>query len=209
MIESGPLDSTASPVPDEVFEWTRGAASAPRQPTDVSITFLEGLPIAIDDEHLTLCEILHRLNVLGGSYGVGRFNGVEGTRSLTKSHEVREAPGALAVLTAHRHLEQLVLTDEELSFKMVADQKWTQLAVLGEWHTPLKRSIEALQKLLSKFVSGQVGLVFSPGSVYVSWLDSEFSLAQFDLRQPDVGSASHRHLIDSAAVLSRIRSLNE
>ena len=206
VIESGPLDSAAARVPEEVFEWTIDPCLAAREPLEVTLSFVSGLPVAIDGEKRPLVEILRYLNKVGGQYGVGRFNGVEGTANLTKSHEVREAPAAAAILSAHQHLEQLVLTDEEIGFKMVADQKWTQLAVLGAWYSTLRSAIDGFVREMSVLVTGDVGLVYKPGAVHVDRLESEYTLLHQDLAQRTSETPSFAHLTEVSAVLSRIRN---
>lgn len=171
VIEAGPLDDPATAIPEEVFTWTTPPAHAPRETTEVRVAFTRGVPTALNGSSVPLAEIVQRLNVVGGRYGTGRFNGLEDLHpsiGVVKNHEVREAPAAHALLTAHRQLEQAILTQDELRWKWSADWEWTRLVVNGGWHTPLKAAIEAGIDRLSERINGDILLQFAPGSVIVA-----------------------------------------
>jgi argininosuccinate synthase len=207
VVESGALDSTEPGVPEEVFVRTVPGERAPSEPAQVVLSFEHGVPSALDGEKLSLRDILQTLNDLGGRYGVGRFNGAEGTASGLKSHEVREAPGATAILAAHRHLEQLVLTDQEIGVKMTLDQQWTQLVVLGGWYTLLRQGLDSFMETMSMPVSGEVGLLYRAGGVFVNSLSSPFSTARFDMAgaPTEVFLDSFRQAAELSAAMSSLR----
>ena len=77
--------------------------------------FEAGLPVAIDGVALPLHELVAELNAKAGAYGVGRIDMVENRAVGIKSREVYEAPAAIALIEAHRALEDLVLTKAELA----------------------------------------------------------------------------------------------
>ena len=54
-----------------------------------------------------------------------------------KARENYEHPAATVILTAHRDLEALVLTRQELAFKRMVDDKWSELAYKGLVYEPL------------------------------------------------------------------------
>ena len=53
------------------------------------------------------------------------------------------AAAAVVLLTAHRALEALVLTHQELELKAVIDRKWGEMAYQGLWLDPLKDDLES------------------------------------------------------------------
>ena len=55
-----------------------------------------------------------------------------------KSREVYEAPAAIALIEAHRALEDLVLTKDELRTKRALETRWTELVYDGLWFSPLR-----------------------------------------------------------------------
>lgn len=177
VVENGELDCIAHPVPAHVFEWTTDPERAPSDPLAIVLGFESGLPVHLAGTRLRLVDLLMTLNDVAGRYGVGRFNGVEGTRYGIKNHEVREAPAAAAVLSAHQQLEQLTLTERELRMKNAVDYEWTETVVLGGWYSNLRVALDAFEERISPPVTGDVQLLFRPGSVYVSGVSSPASLA--------------------------------
>lgn len=167
VIECGELDDPGCPIPEHVFLRTCHAVDAPRTSCDVTLRFEAGLPVALDGVSLPLRELVVRLNDLGGTYGVGRFNGLEDTPLGLKNHEVREAPAAAAIFTARAALERAVLTQREARVKSQMDYEWTELVTNGGWYTPLKEALEACILRLSRYVSGDVVLQYAPGHVFV------------------------------------------
>lgn len=171
VIEAGPLDDPATPIPEDVYSWTKSSIDAPRETIDVEIRFERGLPVALNGEPLPLATLITMLNTLGGKYGVGRFNGMEDLHPSLghlKNHEVREAPAAQALLTAHRQLEQALLTQDELRWKWAADWEWTRLVVNGHWHSPLQEAIDAASGVLSHQLTGVIRLRYAPGAIIVT-----------------------------------------
>jgi argininosuccinate synthase len=102
-----------------------------------------------------------------------------------KVRENYECPAAVTLLTAHRALEALVLTREELAFKRVVDQKWSELVYAGLWLDPLKEDLEGFIARTSERTSGEVLLRLYRGSVAVigrrsPWALYSAALASFD-----------------------------
>ena len=81
----------------------------PDVPTIVEITFDQGIPTALDGETLNLAELIMKMNRLAGEHGIGRIDHIENRLVGIKSREVYECPGAMALMTAHKELEDLVL----------------------------------------------------------------------------------------------------
>lgn len=176
VIENGELDFVDNPVPEQVFEWSCSPLDAPSVAAEITLRFTHGIPVAINGEACSMKELVMHLNSLAGSYGIGRFNGVEDTRLGVKNHEVREAPAAHVILLARKHLEQLVLTSEELRIKHLMDAEWTRLVVQGGWYSDLKKAIDAFVAIISRPVDGEVTVTLRPGSTFVSAVRSDHSL---------------------------------
>src|SRR5439155_18084956 len=86
-----------------------------------------GTPIAIDGEELPLYALVGVMNERAGAYGIGRIDMIENRAVGIKSRELYEAPAALALIAAHRALEELVLTKGELEAKRELEPKWAKL----------------------------------------------------------------------------------
>ncbi len=57
---------------------------------------------------MNLAELIMKLNRMAGEHGVGRIDHIENRLVGIKSREVYECPGAIALMTAHKELEDLV-----------------------------------------------------------------------------------------------------
>ncbi len=126
------------------------------------ISFVDGLPVAVDGEALSPLQIITRLNVLAGAHGVGRIDLVEDRLVGIKSREIYEAPGAMTLIAAHAELENVCLERDLARFKRQAAQRWTELVYDGLWFSPLRQSLEAFMTEASKNVTGDVRVRLRP-----------------------------------------------
>ncbi len=84
-----------------------------------------------------------------------------------KSRELYEVPGALALILAHRALEDLTLEREVGHFKPLLEQRWADLVYDGLWFSPLRHGIDAFVERTQRHVTGDVRLRFTDGSCVV------------------------------------------
>jgi argininosuccinate synthase len=87
-----------------------------------------------------------------------------------------EAPAAETLLTAHRELEKLVLTPRQQRIKESVAQPYGDLVHEGQLLDPVCRDIEALLWSSQQRVSGEVHLLFRPGSLFIEGVESPYSL---------------------------------
>ncbi len=107
------------------------------------ISFTDGIPTAVDGTPKTPLEIITELNERAGAQGVGRLDMVEDRLIGIKSREVYEAPGAIALITAHQDIESVCVERDLARFKRQAEQRWAELVYDGLWFSPLKRALDA------------------------------------------------------------------
>src|ERR687894_234664 len=107
-VETGFLEDIWNPPTEALYSYTKNPAE-PRDPDEVVITFEAGNPVAVDGETVTPLQAVAELNRRAGAQGVGRLDMVEDRLVGIKSREVYEAPGALALIAAHRELEDLTV----------------------------------------------------------------------------------------------------
>ncbi|MBV9257653.1 MAG: argininosuccinate synthase [Ktedonobacteraceae bacterium] len=168
VIESGTLENPENDLPpDGVFTWTKEISATPDKPEMLEIEFEQGLPTKLNGHPLSLLEMVQALNELGGRHGVGRFSGLEETTFGVKNHEVREAPAAHILISAHRELEMAILTQAEVSLKLSLDNQWTNLVVSGQWYAHLAEAIYAFIKHMNALVNGKVRLKLYKGNLIV------------------------------------------
>ena len=145
--------------------WCAPRSAWPEEPLTVLVEFEAGEAVALDGKRLPGEEILAGLNRLFASYGVGRGMYTGDTVIGLKGRIVYEAPGLVALLTAHRALEEAVLSKQQNRFKPDVARKWVELVYEGFFHDPLKTDLEAFLASSQAGVSGEVVLQTSGGRV--------------------------------------------
>jgi argininosuccinate synthase len=145
------------------------------------------VPVAIDGETVTPYQAVVELNRRAGAQGIGRLDMVEDRLVGIKSREVYEAPGAIALITAHQELENVTVEREVARFKRTVDQRWGELVYDGLWFSPLKQALDAFIDETQRHVSGEVRMVLHGGRAVVVGRRSEASLYDFNLATYDTG----------------------
>jgi argininosuccinate synthase len=184
--ECGPLEDPWVAPPEDAFQRTKSPVDRPEVAAETVLTFELGIPVALDGARTPLRSLIRSLDALGGSYGFGRIDMIENRRVGIKSRELYEAPAALAIIGAHRALEDLTLERDLAHHKPLMEQRWADLVYDGQWFGPLRRAIDAYIDDTQTHVSGDVRLRFEPGTATVVGRRSEHSL--YDLSLATYGS---------------------
>jgi argininosuccinate synthase len=178
-IECGILEDPWEQPPEEVYELTTPTAIGP---TELVISFEQGLPVGIDGKRLPLSEVIAEVDRIVGSYGWGRIDMVENRRVGIKSREVYECPGALALLMAHADLEDLTLERDLAHEKARLEPRYAELVYDGLWFSPLKQALDAFVDKSQEYVTGDVRLRCElPGRCIVAGRRSEVGLYDYSL----------------------------
>nr|MDT0663219.1 argininosuccinate synthase [Micromonospora sp. DSM 115978] len=185
-VETGFLEDIWNSPIEDLYSYTANPAEQ-RDPDEVVITFSGGLPVAIDGKTVTPFQAIVELNRRAGAQGVGRLDMVEDRLVGIKSREVYEAPGAIALITAHQELENVTVERDVARFKKGVDQRWGELVYDGLWFSPLKGSLDAFIDDTQRHVSGEVRLTLHGGRAVVTGRRSEASLYDFGLATYDTG----------------------
>jgi argininosuccinate synthase len=192
-VESGFLEDIWNAPTEELYTYT-GDPAAPHQPDDVVVTFEAGRPVAVDGAPVTAYQAIEALNRRAGTAGVGRLDLVEDRLVGIKSREVYEAPGAIALITAHQELENVTVERDVARFKKTVDQRWSELVYDGLWFSPLKQALDAFIDETQRYVSGDVRLRLHGGRAVVTGRRSEASLYDFGLATYDTGDTFDQSL---------------
>jgi argininosuccinate synthase len=187
-VETGFLEDIWNAPSEEVYAYTADP-SVPREPDEVVITFEGGVPIALDGVKVSMLEAITQLNERAGAHGVGRLDLVEDRLVGIKSREIYEAPGAIALITAHMELENVTVERELARFKRGVDQRWSELVYDGQWYSPLKRALEGFIEEAQAPVSGEIRMVLHGGRATVTGRQSAQSLYDFNLATYDEGDS--------------------
>ena len=191
-IEGGRLEEPDFAPPEEIFQWTLSAEKADAQAFSLDVQFLEGVPIAINGQKMSAAQLVLKMNQLAGAHGVGRIDIMEDRMMGLKVRENYECPAATVFLKAHKALENLVLTRDEIRFKAVIDQEWSKLAYEGLWWDPLKDDLESFIKQTQKRVSGFVKMKLYKGNLTIVGRSSDWALYSEDLASFDTTTFDQR-----------------
>ncbi|MGC4848495.1 argininosuccinate synthase [Micromonospora sp. DT15] len=192
-VETGFLEDIWNAPVEDLYSYTSDPTQE-RDPDEVVITFDGGVPVAIDGETVTPCQAILELNRRAGAQGVGRLDMVEDRLVGIKSREVYEAPGAIALITAHQELEAVTVERDLARFKKGVDQRWGELVYDGLWFSPLKASLDAFIDDAQRHVSGEVRMILHGGRATVTGRRSEASLYDFQLATYDTGDTFDQSL---------------
>jgi len=185
-VETGFLEDIWNAPIEDLYTYTKDPAR-PHEADEVVITFEAGVPVAIDGEKVSVLQAIQELNERAGNAGVGRLDLVEDRLVGIKSREIYEAPGAIALITAHQELENVTVERELGRYKRVVEQKWGELTYDGLWFSPLKRSLDAFVASTQEYVSGDIRMTLHGGRAIVTGRRSETSLYDFGLATYDAG----------------------
>jgi len=155
-------------IPDDVWLWLTPPQQAPDKPTEISITFKQGIPVALNNQTMPLDTLLENLNEVAGKNGIGLIDMFEDGIMGLKSREIYEAPAATVILNVHKDLEQACLTKEEIQFKKMIDAQWAYLVYHGLWFHPLKEALDAFVKTTQHFVNGTYVIALYKGTMTIT-----------------------------------------
>lgn len=170
-LSGGEIDRWQAPG-DGAAGWCKPRSEWPPEPLRVKLAFANGEAVALDGNKMAGHELLAKLNALFAQYGVGRGLYTGDTTIGLKGRIVFEAPGLAALLTAHRALEEAVLTKQQNRFKPEVARKWVELVYEGFFHDPLKTDLEAFLASSQRMVNGDVVLETAGGSVSAVAIES-------------------------------------
>ncbi|MBW4029488.1 MAG: argininosuccinate synthase [Acidobacteria bacterium] len=182
-IECGAMEDPWATPPEEPMTLTRVRTD---QPVQLTISFVAGVPVAIDGVEMPLADLIKILNDRAGATGYGRIDMVENRRVGIKSREVYECPAALALIAAHADLEDLVLERDLHHEKARLESRWAELVYDGMWFSPLKEALDAFIAETQTHVTGDVRLHFeAPGMMRIVGRRSpralyDYALATYD-----------------------------
>ena len=211
-IECGVLEDPMNRPALDIYTMTTDPEKAPDEATEIEIEFKAGLPVAIDGEEMSYLDIIAKMNEIAGANGFGRIDMIENRMIGVKSRECYEAPGALALIEAHRGLEDMCLEREVLRYKLHIEHDWATLVYNGQWFSPLKHAMDAFLQTTQQCVTGLVRLKFYKGTCTVTGRKSDFSLYDYGLATYDAADTfnhqSAKGFIDLYGLSTRVWAKN-
>ena len=186
-IEAGELEDPWNEPPEEAFAWTRPIRDTPSEPVYLEIVFDQGLPVALEGEEIEGTDLIRHLNHSAGEHGVGRIDHIENRLVGIKSREVYEAPAAVVLHAAHKALEAMTLSKEQIRLKARIAQEYADVVYNGLWYTHHRRDLDAYVLSTQRHVSGTVRVRLHRGNCTVVGRQSSHALYSHWLATYDRG----------------------
>jgi argininosuccinate synthase len=139
------------------------------EPEDVTITFAEGWPVAINDteygaEHV---DLVMRANEIGGRHGLGMSDQIENRIIEAKSRGVYEAPGLALLHVAYERLVTAIHNEGTIDNYRTMGRRLGRLLYEGRWFDPQSLMLrESLLRWVGSAISGSVTLRLRRGDDY-------------------------------------------
>lgn len=163
-------------IPEDAWVLSATAFSRPQPPSTHELEFSAGVPVKLDGRALDPVALIEQVEELAGSYGIGRGIHLGDTVLGTKGRVAFEAPAAITLITAHRELEKLVLSAQQIRVKDSLAATYGDLVHEGKQLDLVCDDIEAFLASSQQRVTGTVRFALQPGSLFIEGLESPHSL---------------------------------
>ena len=171
------------------FGMTVSPQDAPDQLEEITVSFDQGVPTAINGEKKSPLEMVVDMNQIAGRNGVGRIDIVENRFVGMKSRGVYEAPGMTALYAAHLALEQLTLDRDLVHLRDRLSPEVAEMVYYGFWFVPKLDSLMAFIREAQQPVSGDVTLGLYKGNVMIHSRTSPNSLYDAEVASMEGGGS--------------------
>ena len=171
--EGGEIEEPNLIAPIERFLTTYTLASKAQDKEElVKISFVKGIPVAVNGKKTSLAKLIDSLNKIGGKHGVGVIHMFEDRLVGLKNGGIYEMPGAHIIIEAHKALEKYVSTRNLNELKQMLDTKWAYLCYGALWFDPVMDAINAFNDQVNEKVTGEITIKLYKGTVTVVALKS-------------------------------------
>ena len=178
--------------PEEyVFSRSVSPMDAPDTPTEITIDFKSGDPVAINGKAMSPATLLTELNKLGGDNGIGRVDLVENRFVGMKSRGVYETPGGTILFKARRAMESITLDRGAAHAKDAMMPRYAELVYNGFWFDPEREMLQKAIDASQENVTGTVRMKLYKGNVIITGRQSPHSLYHPDLVTFEDGAADY------------------
>ncbi len=154
---------------------------APDKPTYITLDFVEGVPVALNDEKMSAKEIILKLNEIGGANGIGLLDIIENRLVGMKCRGVYETPGGAILYFAHDYLETMCLDKYVMHKKQELAITFADLVYNGQWFSPLREALSAFVDKTQENVTGKVKIKLYKGNMIKAGVWSDYSLYSEEL----------------------------
>ena len=135
---------------------------------EVTITFEEGLPVAINGQTFAdQVALMTEANIVGGRHGLGMSDQIENRIIESKSRGIYEAPGLALLFIAYERLVTGIHNEDTIEQYRDFGRKLGRLLYQGRWFDPQAIMMrESLQRWVARVVTGEVTIGLRRGNDY-------------------------------------------
>jgi len=153
----------------------------PGEPALVDISFVRGVPTALNGVSLPLTELVSSLGTLAAAHGVGT------ARTATL---VCQAPAAVLLHAAHRRLTRAVTPTAMQEFSDTVSAAYVNVVESSRWFSPFRAALDGYFSVAQALVNGHVQLRLHKG---------EYETMNCEVTQSPAESAPPLRLVPSPA----------
>ena len=166
---------------------------APDEAEEITISFEQGKPVALNGEKMKLSDIIRALNKLGGKHGIGICDIVENRMVGMKSRGVYETPGGAILMEAHKQIEELILDQETLAMKKTIGDKFGEVVYCAKWFSPLREALQAFVESTQKYVTGDAKMKLYKGNIIKQGTTAPYTLYNESIASFTTGDLYDHH----------------
>lgn len=135
---------------------------------DVTITYNQGMPVALNGKEFTdVVELMKEANSIGGRHGLGMTDQIENRIIEAKSRGIYEAPGMALFFIAYERLLSAIHNEDTIANYHAEGRRLGRLLYEGRWFDPQALMLrESLQRWVASAVTGEVTIRLRRGDDY-------------------------------------------
>ena len=136
------------------------------KPETVSVTFEEGVPVALNGKRIDdPVELILEANRIGGRHGLGMSDQIENRIIEAKSRGIYEAPGMALLHIAYERLVTGIHNEDTIEQYRINGLRLGRLLYQGRWFDPQALMLrETAQRWVGKAITGTVTLELRRGN---------------------------------------------
>jgi argininosuccinate synthase len=138
------------------------------KPEDVTVTFEEGIPVALNGQRFgDLVALLMEANRIGGRHGLGMSDQIENRIIEAKSRGIYEAPGLALLFIAYERLVTGIHNEDTIEDYRDSGRRLGRLLYQGRWFDPQAMKLrESAQRWVASQITGDVVVELRRGNDY-------------------------------------------
>ncbi|HLG54419.1 MAG TPA: argininosuccinate synthase [Vicinamibacterales bacterium] len=138
------------------------------KPEAVTITFEEGMPVALNGHRFAdSVALMLEANRIGGRHGLGMSDQIENRIIEAKSRGIYEAPGMALLFIAYERLITGIHNEDTIEDYRDSGRRLGRLLYQGRWFDPQAMKLrESAQRWVARVITGEVAIELRRGNDY-------------------------------------------